>query len=136
MTGLGRARKSSPHRKDSCMYLFKKMVPTPRILHEARSDRVPEFGMALAHHVFTHLSSMVWGLDRQSTPAEHAPWRGSGRANQCAPFKLFWRILLEFPRILENSPSIPQDVSLRENCAHAPDPPRTGLLINLISIYF
>ena len=79
------------------------MVLDPKILHENRSDRAPEFGTALAHHVFTPLSSMVGGLDRQSTPAEHAPRGGFGGGNQCAPFKLFWRILLEFPRIMQTT---------------------------------
>ena len=82
------------------------MVPDPRILHEPRSDRAAEFGTVLWHHVFTPLSPMVGSLDWQSTLAEHAPWRGSGRANQCAPFKLFWRILLEFPRILLEFPTM------------------------------
>ena len=39
---------------------------------------------------------MVGSLDRQSTPAEHAP---RSPRNRRAPLRSFWRILSEFPRI-------------------------------------
>ena len=59
-SGLGRARKFSPHRKDRNICLSEKMVPDPRILHEPRSDRAAEFGTVHSHHVFTLPALYGW----------------------------------------------------------------------------
>ena len=85
-------------------YVFpEKWCPTPGFSTNLGRIAPPSSARCIRTTFLHSPPSMVGSLDRQSTPAEHAPWRGSGRANQCAPFKLYWRILLESPRILENS---------------------------------
>ena len=109
--GLGRARKLSPHRKDSNMYLSGKWCPTPEFSTNLGRIAPPSSAWWIRTTFLRSPPSMVGSLDRQSTPAEHAP---RSPRNRRAPLRSFWRILpnspgfwrilSEFPRIRRSSP--------------------------------
>ena len=83
-------------RKDIYMYLSNDRLLTCEKFREVPSDRAAEFGPVLAHHLFTSPRRPRWGV---------VSWRAtgsrSGGGDPVAPYKIFWKIPKEFPRILD-----------------------------------